>query len=109
MAPKATKPILILTTVAKKSDASRIAKTLVEERLAACVTILPGAESRYSWKGKVCIEKEFVLLIKTLPRSYAKLEPRLKGIHPYECPEIIVLPISRGFAPYLLWIQQGVR
>ena len=105
---KAPKPILILTTVAKKPAAARIAKILVTEKLAACVTILPAAESRYVWKKKLCVEKEFVLLIKTLSSGYARLEKRLKAIHPYECPEIVALPMIRGYAPYLTWLSDGV-
>ena len=108
MPPKAKQPLLVLTTVAKKSDAARIAKVLVAEKLAACVTALPPAESRYVWQGKVCVEKEFVLLIKTLGRAYARLEKRLKAIHPYECPEILALPAAQGYPPYLLWLAGGV-
>ncbi len=104
-----TKAILVLTTVAKKPDAARLAKALVEERLAACVTTLPAAESRYVWKGKLCVEKEFVLLIKTLQKSFRTLEKRLKAIHPYECPEIIALPLSAGHAPYLNWLTSSVE
>lgn len=108
MPGKAAKALIVLTTVAKKSDASRIAKILVEERLAACISALPGAESRYTWKGKLCVEKEIVLLIKTLETAYMKLEKRLKMLHPYECPEIIALPIKRGYGPYLRWLSEGV-
>jgi len=104
---KKPKPILVFTTVAKKSDGARIAKALVTEKLAACVTILPAAESRYVWKEKLCLEKEFLLLIKTVDSAYARLEKRLKAIHPYECPEIVALPIARGYAPYLRWLSAG--
>jgi len=105
---KIPKPILILTTVGKKTDAARIAKILVTEKLATCVTTLPAAESRYVWKKKLCVEKEFVLLIKTLESGYGRLEKRLKAIHPYECPEIVALPMIRGYAPYLTWLSDGV-
>lgn len=105
---KKSQALLILTTVAKKSDAARLAKILVEEKLAACVTALPAAESRYVWKGKLCVEKEFVLLIKTRDRAYGQLETRLRAIHPYECPELIALPIQKGAAAYLRWLSAGV-
>ncbi|MCC6272266.1 MAG: divalent-cation tolerance protein CutA [Deltaproteobacteria bacterium] len=108
MATKLTPALLVLTTVAKKSDAAHLATTLVEEKLAACVTILPAGESRYVWQGKLCVEKEFVLLIKTLAYGYAKLERRLRAIHPYECPEIVALPVARGAAAYLKWLAGGV-
>lgn len=108
--PKAKpSPLLLLTTVAKKADATRLAKTLVEERLAACVSILPAAESRYVWKDRLCVEREFVLLIKTLGRAYARLEKRLRTIHPYECPELIAVPIGRILPTYLSWLKDQVR
>src|SRR5262249_30905488 len=103
-----TSPLLVLTTVAKKTDAARISEALVAARLAACVTVLPAAESRYLWKGRPCQEREFVLLIKTLRGAYRKLEARLKAIHPYECPEIIALPASAGGAGYLQWLRDSV-
>lgn len=108
MPSKAANALIVLTTVAKKSDAARIAKTLVEERLAACVSTLPAAESRYVWKNKLCLEKEIILLIKTLDAAYERLEKRLKTLHPYECPEMIALPVKRGYAPYLQWLSEGV-
>jgi len=104
---KPTKPLLILTTVAKKSDAARISKILVEEKLAACVTTLPAAESRYVWKNKLCVEKEFVLLIKTTSKNYRKLEKRLKSIHPYDCPEMIGIPIQKTYQRYLDWLLKN--
>ena len=104
-----SKPLLILTTVGKKRDATRLAERLVSSKLAACVTILPAAESRYVWKGKTCLEKEFVLLIKSLTRVYPKLEKFLKSIHPYECPEIVALPLQRAYAPYLQWLNAGIK
>ncbi|MCE9625574.1 MAG: divalent-cation tolerance protein CutA [Deltaproteobacteria bacterium] len=104
---KNPKAILVFTTVAKKSDAARIAKTLVTEKLAACVTTLPAAESRYVWKEKLCREKEFFLLIKTVESVYVSLEKRLKAIHPYECPEIVAIRVARGYAPYLRWLSDG--
>jgi len=106
---KKPQAILVLTTVAKKSDAARLSRALVEERLAACVTTLPAAESRFVWKGKLCVEKEFVLLIKTLAKSFSALEKRLKALHPYECPEIIALPLSQGSIPYLQWLASNVE
>lgn len=105
---KHAQPLFVLSSVAKKSDAQKIAKALVGERLAACVSILPELESHYVWKGKVCEEKEFLLLIKTLPRVYARLESRLKELHPYECPEIVALPASKVFDPYRRWMESGI-
>lgn len=106
---KKSSPLLILTTVAKKSDAARISKILVEEKLAACVTTLPAAESRYVWKNKLCVEKEFVMLIKTVSGNYVRLEKRLKAIHPYECPEIVGLRMEKIRKEYLDWLTQNTQ
>ncbi|HKX12413.1 MAG TPA: divalent-cation tolerance protein CutA [bacterium] len=105
---KHSQPLFVLSTVAKKTDATRIAKALVGERLAACVSILPEAESHYVWKGKVRAEKELLLIIKTLPRAYERLEYRLKQLHPYECPEIVALPAVKTFDPYRRWLEGGI-
>jgi len=95
---------LVLTTCPNRRAASRIARALVEERLAACVNILPVAQSVYRWRGKVASAREFLLIIKSLKRAYAKLEKRLRALHPYELPEIITVPITNGSRPYLAWI-----
>ncbi len=108
MTQKNTKPLLVLTTVSKKTDAARISKILVAEKLAACVTTLPAAQSRYVWKNKLCVEKEFVLMIKTTEKVYGKLEKRLKAIHPYECPEIIGIPVQRVYREYLDWLVKNI-
>jgi len=105
---KHPQPLFVLSSVASKADAQKIAKALVGERLAACVTILPEAESHYVWKEKVCVEKELILLIKTLPRAYSRLEARLKELHPYECPEIVALPCEKAFDPYRRWMESQV-
>lgn len=105
---KHPQPLLVLSSVAKKTDATRIAKALVSERLAACVSILPEIESHYVWKGKACAEQELLLLIKTMPRAYERLESRLKELHPYECPEIVALPAGKVFDPYRRWMEAGI-
>lgn len=108
MKKKSPPPLLVFTTVAKKNQAAQIAKILLNKKLAACVTILPPAESRYVWKGKLCLEKEFILMIKTLENKYPLLEKTLKAIHPYECPEIIGVPIKKIFSPYRQWLAGSV-
>ncbi|MCP2604981.1 divalent-cation tolerance protein CutA [Candidatus Aminicenantes bacterium AH-873-B07] len=100
--------ILILTTINKEDDAYKIANKLVEERLAACITVLPLGTSYYWWKGKIDKEKEYVLLIKTKKDKYQKVEERLRDLHPYEVPEIISIPIIKGFKEYLNWIDLEV-
>lgn len=101
-------PVLVLSTVGKREDADRIAQALVGERLAACVNVVPGLVSVYRWKGKVEREDELLLLIKTRAEKVDELGARLRALHPYELPEMIVLPIAGGHAPYLDWITDNV-
>ena len=108
MTTQRSSPLLVLTTVAKKSDAASLARRLVSEKLAACVTTLPAAKSCYVWKNKLCSETEFLLVIKTLTRHFPRLEKRLREIHPYECPEILGLPASRVSRTYLAWLRQAI-
>lgn len=98
---------LVLCTVPNEETASRLAETLVAERLAACVNILPGLTSIYRWQGEVARESELLLLIKTRETLYSSLEQRLQALHPYELPEIIAVPIHAGLAGYLNWIQEN--
>lgn len=78
---------------------------LVRERFAACASILPGASSVYEWKGKIEIEEEFLLLIKSRADKFAGLEGAIRARHPYELPEIVAVPIEDGLGPYLSWID----
>jgi periplasmic divalent cation tolerance protein len=85
--------------------AESLADTLVHERLAACVNILPGARSVYEWQGKVEKEEECVLLIKSRSDRFEALSTRLLEEHPYELPELIAVPIETGLSAYLSWID----
>jgi len=96
---------LAITTCPDMDVADTIAAALVEEGLAACVNILPGARSVYEWQGKLEKEQELVLLIKSTGNRLAALEARLLELHPYELPELIVVPVIGGLAPYLSWIE----
>jgi len=100
---------VVLSAVGAPPDAERIARALVEERLAACVNVVPGVVSIYRWKGKVEQEAELLLVIKTLAPRVEALKARLLELHPYELPEVVVLPIGGGHAPYLAWIEDQVR
>jgi periplasmic divalent cation tolerance protein len=95
---------LILTTCPNVRSARRIARVLVEERLAACVNILPIAQSIYRWRGQVETAREFLLIIKSRGRDFPVIEKRLRRLHPYELPEIIAVPVADGYARYLSWI-----
>lgn len=96
---------LVLTTCPDADTAGRIARTLVEERLAACVNVLPPMRSVYRWKGQVEEAGEVLLLIKTSGTRFAALRERLRALHPYELPEIVAVPIVDGLPDYLAWLQ----
>jgi periplasmic divalent cation tolerance protein len=98
----------VLSAVPDIKKARQVAGLLVSKRLAACVQILPGLESHYRWRGKKETAKEVLLLIKTRLSNYRKLERTLFENHPYEVPEIICLPITRGSRSYLDWIDREV-
>lgn len=97
-----------LVTCGRPADAARIARALVDERLAACVNIVPGVRSVYRWKGKRCEDRELLLVIKSRAGRTAAITRRVKALHPYEVPEIIQLPIEGGQRDYLRWIDENV-
>ena len=98
---------LVLTTVANEQQANDLARSIVSASLAACVQIQP-VRSVYRWKGQVCAESECLLTIKTTDCRYADLEQHIKSRHTYETPEIVQLPITRGSAEYLAWIDESI-
>jgi uncharacterized protein involved in tolerance to divalent cations len=100
---------IVLSTFADKASAQKAAQKILDERLAACVSIIPGIESHYLWKGKMETSQEVQVVIKTSQECYDQLEKTLKEIHPYECPEIIQLKIEKGSESYLNWISENVR
>jgi periplasmic divalent cation tolerance protein len=100
---------IVLTTAASIDEARRLAHTLVEERLAACATLLPAVESIYRWQGAVERAQETMLLIKTVAENLAALEARLLALHTYDTPEILVLPVESGSQAYLAWLQACTR
>ena len=101
---------IVLVTCASLREARKIANTLVEKRLAACVNILGGAiHSVYRWKGNVERAKELLLLIKTSKRHLADLEKEVKRLHSYDVPEFVVLPIVAGSRKYLGWLEESVK
>jgi periplasmic divalent cation tolerance protein len=100
--------VAVLTTLPAASDAAVFARTLVEEGLAACVTVLEGARAVYRWEGTVHEDREQQLIIKTTTAGVAPLEARVRSLHPYEIPEFIVLPVTGGSAAYLAWVTGSV-
>lgn len=101
--------LLVLTNVADIASARLLARALVEQRLAACVNMLPAVQSVYRWNGAVEEAAEVTLLVKTTAARYPELEQAIRLLHPYDLPELIALPISAGLPPYLAWISQETR
>ncbi len=97
--------IVILVTASSEGEAKKIARSLVEKRLAACVNIIKDVQSVFRWKGKILDEKELLLIIKTRKKLYKNVEEEIKTLHAYEVPEIIALPIISGSKDYLYWID----
>ena len=94
--------ILVLSTV-PESESSRIAETLVSESLVACVNAMP-VRSCYRWKGEICRDREELLVMKTRESLFPRVMERLRGLHPYEVPEILAVPVWGGFAGYIEWV-----
>jgi len=104
-----TDALVALSTVGSADDAQRIARALVERRLAACVNVVPGLTSVYAWKGAVETDQELLLVIKTRRARFEALRAALVELHPYEVPELIALPVEAGHAPYLDWLTANVE
>jgi periplasmic divalent cation tolerance protein len=100
---------ILFSTIDDSASAEKVAKQLVEERLAACVNVLPGVTSVYHWQGKVQHEQEHLLILKTPTDRVEALIERLKELHPYEVPEMISLSVQSGYRPYLDWVLQETR
>ena len=107
--PEPTPIRIVLTTTADAEEAARLGRTLVEERLAACATLLPGAQSIYRWEGKLESSTETLLLLKTGSAQLAALEARLHELHSYQTPEFLVLGVEACGQPYLVWLQACLR
>lgn len=101
--------VIVLTTLPVEGDAEKFASHLVEEKLAACVNVLPAMRSVYRWKDAVERAKERQLVIKTTRARLAALESRIRELHPYDVPEFVVLPIDSGSAAYLSWLSASTN
>ncbi len=100
--------ILVLCTCPQGEIAERLAKMLVEQKLAACVNINDSIQSVYRWQGKIQQDREALLMIKTSEQLWSRLEQELIRHHPYEVPEIIATPISAGSEHYLSWVEENL-
>lgn len=96
---------IVLTTTASPEEAARMGRALVEERLAACATLIPGVQSIFRWKAAIESSVETLLLLKTGVDQVAGLEARLHELHSYETPEFLVLEVNAGSQRYLAWLQ----
>ncbi len=104
-----TEYVLVLTTLPADADAVAFARSIVKQRLAACVNLLPLMESVYRWEGRVERDSERQLIIKTTREQAAALWDRVREMHPYEVPEFVVLSIADGNDAYLRWIGESTR
>lgn len=102
-----TDAMVVLTNCPNEDVAERIARALVENRLAACVNQLARVRSTFRWQDKIEREDEVPLLIKTTSARYPEVEAAIRALHPYSLPEIVALPILGGHAPYLRWISES--
>lgn len=108
MTVEATSAVVVLVTWPADKDAAPLARALVDERLAACVNVLPAIRSFYRWEGAVHDEGEQQLVIKTLASAVPRLQARVQDLHPYDVPEFLVMPVVAGSAAYLEWLAANV-
>ena len=101
-------PVVVLCTCANREEAARIARALVEQRLAACVQALGPMESTYWWKGKLETSAEVLLLIKSFHGQFSELCNRIQMLHSYEVPEIVALPATAVSEKYLAWMRSEI-
>ncbi|AGC46635.1 divalent ion tolerance protein [Myxococcus stipitatus DSM 14675] len=104
-----TDAILVLVTAPSSDKAAELARTVVEEQLAACGNILPGLRSIYRWEGKVQDDAEALILFKTRTSLFDALRSRIVALHPYQVPEVLRVDVADGHAPYLAWILESTR
>ncbi|HMK56929.1 MAG TPA: divalent-cation tolerance protein CutA [Dissulfurispiraceae bacterium] len=98
--------LIVYITAPHEEEAARIARTLVEERLAGCVNIVKDIRSIYSWQGKIEDEKEVLLIVKTRPQLFQAVSARVQELHSYSVPEVIAMPVVCGSEEYLKWLNE---
>lgn len=96
--------LVVFSTFPSPEVAATVARTLVTERLCACVNLVPAVRSIYAWEGKICDEPETLAILKTTGDQLPALTKRLVELHPYDVPEALAVPVTGGHAPYLAWI-----
>lgn len=103
-----TLPVLLLSTAPSQEEGERLARALVDERLAACVSVVPGARSFYRWQGAVQSDAEVLLLIKSTEAASSELGRRLRELHSYDVPELLCIQVDGGDSNYLAWLAAEV-
>ena len=98
--------LIVFSTCATREEAERIARAVVEERLAACVQVLPPIQSIYRWQGAVEQSEEILMLFKTTSAQFPALEKRIAELHSYDTPEIVAVPVAAGAEKYLNWLRE---
>ncbi|HUK19743.1 MAG TPA: divalent-cation tolerance protein CutA [Bryobacteraceae bacterium] len=104
-----TDPIVVLSTCPSEAEAERLARMLVELRLAACVNVVPGVRSFYRWQGALESAAEWLLVVKSSRDLFAALAAALEQAHSYEVPEVLALPVVEGAANYLNWLASSLE
>jgi periplasmic divalent cation tolerance protein len=100
---------LVVLITAPGDQAEALARTLVEERLCACVNLVPGVRSIYRWQGEVQADAETLCVVKTERAAFERLRARVVALHPYDVPEVVALPVELGHAPYLAWLAGALE
>lgn len=97
--------LVVLVTASSQEEALLIGRSVVQKKLAACVTVVPNVTSIFEWEGTVCEEREWLLVMKSHTDAYDALESEVKALHSYEVPEVIALSVAKGASEYLAWVK----
>lgn len=98
--------LIVFMTAPNRREATRIARSLVREKLVACANIVPEVTSIFHWEGRVQKSREVLLILKTTNRRYHALENTIRSMHSYEVPEIVAVPVARGLDQYIEWVRE---
>ena len=98
--------IVVMITTGSEEEAVKISKALIEERLIACANLIGQVRSLYKWKGVVCDDREVLMICKSQKHLFSQIAARVKSLHSYEVPEIVALPVTEGWMPYLKWVEE---
>ncbi len=104
-----TEVLIVFTSFANEEDAARVTRVLVEERLIACASLLPGARSLYRWQDGIADKREVVALMKTRKQDWTALLSRLHDLHPYDTPECVAVRVAAGAPKYMAWLDSALE